>query len=1593
MAEIKNTFLKSKMNKDLDDRLIPNGEYRDAQNISVGKSEDADVGALENIIGNSSVTENLPAGYDSTCEIIGYFSDSTNNKIITFVTNYKDPNPSSPTYLSVANTYSPSDGFPLAGNYQSHICIYDQDNPSYSIIVSGDFLNFSTTNKVLGVSLIENLLFFTDNRNQPRKININSAINNSNYYNTEDTISVAKYNPYEAISLLKKVNKKTTSATTSSSTVNIENTDNVEVGMIVVAKNLDGTIAIEGSNFVTVDSKTSNTVTLSTQVGGTTTLVPYNATISDNATITFLKSTMTKEDPANGWPGDPDLLEDKYVRFSYRFKFDDGEYSLMAPFTQIAYVPKQKGYFQEGDEETAYKSTILDFMENNMNNMELLIPLPSRGVDIESQYKITSIDVLYKESDSLVVKVLESLPIGSIPTSNLETNIYSYQYQSRKPYKTLPQSETTRVYDKVPVRALSQETSGNRVIYGNFYDRYSSPESIDYYVGAFAKNTNNFDSWVEYPNHSIKQNRNYQVGFVLVDKFGRQTPVILSPIDLTGIDTGTSEFKGGSTIYRPYYDGSNQPDIKQWFGDAIKVVVQNKISNGVNDTNSLNQAGLYAIQYQDPSKTGIGFSISSATLTNEQKELTIVLDSSHPDNASLPRVGDYLRGQYRDYVKVTNVSSNPIVITADEAISDNYLHKDNLSNDIKFAYTINQVGWYSYKIVVKQTEQEYYNVYSTGVMKGLPFNYDTNKLIPIENQDVSYMPLLNDNINKVPRDLKEVGPQDKTFRSSVQLYGRVQNHNGSNSQFFPGRGSFTTSSIEDLFGLFDVYEFKGDLNTSIPITSPLNAFHGFFKSDSDPFIAEFSTSSDPNLQFGVNNSVLTETGSASASANVTNSITLPVNTATGTIEIGSIITSINSVPVTGSVDYVVVNTTGNSAPILTLNREITLSNNDALQFSLKTYNDIATLAVLETPPVESLLDIFWETTTTGLISDLNEDVLTGSDSPVGITPTGFLFKENQDPNGTGTTTGASDSPYVTDYFYPLSPEGLSLTNTTNPILTVTDNESPANTLGFFTIEQETNAGPNFGAYRVKINNSYYTYFSNSFNTTDTYNFSLTITDVDGNVISIPFTGSLTNIEPFISSTTPPTLTPSPQVLPLLTTPFYEALDPNASFSIGNVGLPANGSLSTSQFGQQTGVFLHSVPPPTTAFGIPFSSILINSQSGDISWGTLKLEGYYDSQVKVKDALISYQTTGGISSQGTESAGSLTSIIYDQPIRVVPAACNLSTSCQISDSIGGQRGQVFQQSNANESSFGWRFGSTSGGVPPGFTQTSTNVQNISTDGLVSGTVLFDLMVQVNKTSGVNCKGLFRWRIWRRANSSSAWSTQGVVSTNAVDLNSNNGTVGLGTGWIADGSARFSCTNTNLNTTSQIHIPIALSQKGEYFIECRGYRIGTGVAECWINASDANYPTCVPVKSTNLISGTGRDADYFEYSLTTGSSSAVSGACAFGLNQTVYARTPYSHVIEQIFTDTTLETGKGGQNTVYYHSYKYEPDTFTTNGTDIALQYAAVFKDVVDDPNDGRTRRGFIDPLQGSGTGSLKRSPCSTSGTYQNLRYRVYYNEDY
>ena len=73
------------MNKDLDERLIPNGDYRNAMNIQVSTSEGSDVGTIQNVLGNEHPDigqDYIPSG--SVC--IGSIADEKNDCFYWFTT-------------------------------------------------------------------------------------------------------------------------------------------------------------------------------------------------------------------------------------------------------------------------------------------------------------------------------------------------------------------------------------------------------------------------------------------------------------------------------------------------------------------------------------------------------------------------------------------------------------------------------------------------------------------------------------------------------------------------------------------------------------------------------------------------------------------------------------------------------------------------------------------------------------------------------------------------------------------------------------------------------------------------------------------------------------------------------------------------------------------------------------------------------------------------------------------------------------------------------------------------------------------------------------------------------------------------------------------------------------------------------------------------------------------------------------------------------------------------------------------------------------------------------------------------------------------
>jgi len=165
MANIQRNFIAGRMNKSLDERLVPNGEYIDALNVRLGSTEGSEVGSVENSKGNTILTtlmfDNIELSNNARC--IGAFEDGANETIYWFV---HDP----------AFTNSPTNKLDLIVSYNTNTA-----NTNYNVVSANDgtnlktTLNFSPYHLITGVNLIDDLLFFTDNTNPPRYININRS--------------------------------------------------------------------------------------------------------------------------------------------------------------------------------------------------------------------------------------------------------------------------------------------------------------------------------------------------------------------------------------------------------------------------------------------------------------------------------------------------------------------------------------------------------------------------------------------------------------------------------------------------------------------------------------------------------------------------------------------------------------------------------------------------------------------------------------------------------------------------------------------------------------------------------------------------------------------------------------------------------------------------------------------------------------------------------------------------------------------------------------------------------------------------------------------------------------------------------------------------------------------------------------------------------------------------------------------------------------------------------------------------------------------------------------------------------------------------
>lgn len=156
MPDLQRTFLAGKMNKDIDERLLPDGQYRHGLNVTIDTSAGSNIGALQNGLGNSTVVSVLQVANSLSGSIttIGAVAYEAKNLIYWFVTS----------------------------NNSDAIIEYNQDSGVSSRVLEctvsgGNYLNFDSERIITGVNYLEgedgdSYLFWTDNYNPPRRINI-----------------------------------------------------------------------------------------------------------------------------------------------------------------------------------------------------------------------------------------------------------------------------------------------------------------------------------------------------------------------------------------------------------------------------------------------------------------------------------------------------------------------------------------------------------------------------------------------------------------------------------------------------------------------------------------------------------------------------------------------------------------------------------------------------------------------------------------------------------------------------------------------------------------------------------------------------------------------------------------------------------------------------------------------------------------------------------------------------------------------------------------------------------------------------------------------------------------------------------------------------------------------------------------------------------------------------------------------------------------------------------------------------------------------------------------------------------------------------
>jgi hypothetical protein len=499
--ELKKTFIAGRMNKDLDERLVPDGEFIDALNVTIDTTSGSNIGAVSNSLGNTLVTNIQTLVEDEGVTYVG-----SNAKTIGAVTYEAD---NLIYWLVTSDTFDAIFEYSELFQFTSIVLLCTQGQ-----------LNFNKNYPVTGINFIPisdgegPFIYWTDGLNPPRRVNVSRC----------------------------------------------------------KGYTIDDPRIVEDINVILRPPLYSPKIDL---------------------------SFSTNIDASNN-------IQEKFIYFSYRFKYKDNQYSSLSPFSSVAFHASGFAYdYNTGDNKG---------MLNKYNKVDVTFDTGNEFVE--------QIQVLYFDTYKLNVYIVDNYNKADIPI--LDNSKYTITFSANKIYTPLESSEVTRLFDNVPLTAKAQEIIGNRLVYGNYV------QFRDIVNGDGIKIIPNYTLSLESeaittdPKKTFRSDRDYEIGIIYTDEYGRMTTALTSKQNFIYIPPANSSTANSIKVTlnneAPYWATNYRFAIKQSQGDYYNIFPRTFIVDGV--------FRYFLINESDRDKITVGgyiiFKTSDGIATHSNKQFKVL---------------------------------------------------------------------------------------------------------------------------------------------------------------------------------------------------------------------------------------------------------------------------------------------------------------------------------------------------------------------------------------------------------------------------------------------------------------------------------------------------------------------------------------------------------------------------------------------------------------------------------------------------------------------------------------------------------------------------------------------------------------------------------------------------------------------------------------------------------------------------------------------------------------------------------------------------------------------------------------------------------